>query len=264
MKNINQDSQGNTDLNTSYQIVNNIPEKQSIVLQNTDKALPIQLRIDPVTDYTALWLTVLASVLVSALSAIVTIYLITRSNNSLINSQDKLQEKMLSQQAELKKNELISQNRQEWINKVRELFVNYFNHSESFPYLLQRNYAARHAYCNYKINDDQHNIYQLEYQKFLSDLKRFTIEIDITLSSKDKIDREISNLANNFYEEFLKLVKYLDQEFTSTVVHQASCNQINYFSNQLISKKMVKINENILEKIKSLLKSEWENVKSFS
>ncbi|MDP7806918.1 hypothetical protein R4579_07600 [Acinetobacter baumannii] len=247
-----------------YEVINKLPEKQSFVIQNTDVKNPIQLRIDPVTDYWALFFTIFASVIVSAITAGVTIWLIRISNSSLAQTQANLQDKMLAQQADLKKAELKAQNRQEWINNVRQLFVNYFNHSNSFVTLLQRNYAVRHAYCKRTLTDAQQNEAALEYQKYLNELKRFTLEIDITLSESDEIDREISTLVNSFYEKFKSLVEHLDQEFRSTVVYQQNSNGINYFEDQLIAIEMTNINLEILKKIKILLKNEWEKVKTFN
>ncbi|MCZ1176817.1 hypothetical protein ABTF02_13315 [Acinetobacter baumannii] len=246
-----------------YEVINNFPEKQSLALQNTDVKNPIQLRIDPVTDYWALFFTIFASVLISTITAAVTIWLIKISNNSLAQSQANLQDKMLSQQADLKKAELKAQNRQEWINNVRKLFVNYFNHSSSYAALLQRNYAVRHAYCKQALTDKQQNEAALEYQNYLYELKRFSLEIDITLSASDEIDREISNLVNSFYEKFKALVQHLDQEFRSTGAYQEHSKGIEHFEDHSISQEMNTINLKILSKVKILLKNEWEKVKSF-
>ncbi|MDC5554967.1 hypothetical protein OHX01_18050, partial [Acinetobacter baumannii] len=97
-----------------YEVINKLPEKQSFTLQNTDEKNPIQLRVDPVTDYTALTVTILTSIIVSGITAAVTILLIRMSNNKLAQSQANLQNQMLEQQAELKRNEVKAQNRQEW------------------------------------------------------------------------------------------------------------------------------------------------------
>lgn len=246
-----------------YEVINKLPEKQSLVIQNTDVKNPIQLRIDPVTDYWALLCTILASVIVSAITAGVTILLIRMSNNKLAQSQANLQNQMLEQQAELKRNEVKAQNRQEWINKVRNLFVTYFNHSESFPMLLQRNFSVRHAYNRKLIDYVEHNKMALEFQNYKSELRRLTLEVDITLSATDTIDREISNLVHNFYEKFKSLTDLLEEEIKSKYIHLDISIKTKDIEDQILSKEMADINIDILNKIKVLLKSEWEKVKLF-
>lgn len=262
MKNINQQTQSHNEIPYTYQIVNKIPEKQAIVLQTTNKDLPLQLRVDPVTDYGALWLTVLASVLVSAITAAVTIYLITQSNNKLINSQDNLQEKMLSQQAELKKNELKSQNRQEWINRVRTLFVNYFDHTSSFITVLNKYYFKKSSSDNDEISEEEYNSMVVEYNNYIITLNKYNYEVDITLSSNDKIDREIATLVYKFHTNFILLAKELDVYYSSFSPNFQSIT-MSYLDNHSITQDMDLINKDILNKIKILLKSEWEKVKKF-
>lgn len=247
-----------------YEVINKLPEKQSFTLQNTDEKNPIQLRVDPVTDYTALTVTILTSIIVSGITAAVTILLIRMSNNKLAQSQANLQNQMLEQQAELKRNEVKAQNRQEWINKVRNLFVTYFNHSESFPMLLQRNFSVRHAYNRKVIDYVEHNKMALEYQNYKSELRRLALEIDITLSAKDPLDREISNLVHNFYEKFLSLIDVLEEEIKSKYVNQVNSMMTKDIESKILSKEMNDINKEILNKIKILLKLEWEKVKQFN
>lgn len=246
-----------------YEVINKLPEKQILTLQNTDVKNPIQLRIDPVTDYMALSFTILTSVIVSAITAGVTILLIRMSNNKLAQSQANLQNQMLEQQAELKRSEVKAQNRQEWINKVRNLFVTYFNHSESFPMLLQRNFSVRHAYNRKLIDYVEHNKMALEFQNYKSELRRLTLEVDITLSATDTIDREISNLVHNFYEKFKSLTDLLEEEIKSKYIHLDISIKTKDIEDQILSKEMADINIEILNKIKVLLKSEWEKVKLF-
>lgn len=247
-----------------YELINKLPEKQSFTLQNTDEKNPIQLRVDPVTDYTALTVTILASIIVSGITAAVTILLIRMSNNKLAQSQANLQNQMLEQQAELKRNEVKAQNRQEWINKVRNLFVTYFNHSESFPMLLQRNFSVRQAYNCKVIDYVEHNKMALEYQNYKSELRRLALEIDITLSATDTLDREISNLVHNFYEKFLSLIDLLEEEIKSNYVNQVNSMMTKDIESKIVSKEMNDINKEISEKIKNLLKLEWEKVKQFN
>ncbi|GEA69089.1 hypothetical protein PA3_32470 [Acinetobacter pittii] len=246
-----------------YEVINKLPEKQLLTLQNTDAQNPIQLRVDPITDYTALTFTILTSIIVSGITAAVTILLIRMTNNKLAQSQANLQKQMLEHQAELKRNEVKAQNRQEWINKVRKLFVTYFNHSESFPMLLQRNFSVRHAYNRKVINYVEHNKMALEYQNYKSELRRLILEVDITLSATDTIDREISNLVHSFYEKFKSLTDLLEEELKSEYIHLDISITTKDIENKILSKEMNDINIEILNKIKILLKSEWEKVKRF-
>lgn len=262
MKNINHDSQDNSDLTTSYQIINNIPDKQAIVLQNTNENYPIQLKVNPVTDYGALWLTVLASVIVSAISAAVTIYLITKSNSKLSSNQQKMQTEMLNQQESLKINEVKSQNRQDWINKVRTIFVSYFDHTSSCYSLLNKNFAKKASFHTKAISFEDYNCMVAEYNDYSHKLNKIKYEVDITLSSTDKIDREIAALVSKYHEKFILLSAQLDTYYLSFSPNFKSI-PMSYINQHLTTKEMDLINEDILKKIKELLKSEWEKVKKF-
>ena len=55
---------------SAIQITNQIPKTQSLQIQNIDSSRPIQLRIDPVTDYLALSVTVIVSVVVAAICVV--------------------------------------------------------------------------------------------------------------------------------------------------------------------------------------------------
>jgi hypothetical protein len=132
MKNVDQNIQGASEPLSGYQIINNIPEKQAIVLQNTDQTHPIQLRVDPVTDYTALWITVLASVLASIITAFLTIILVRSSNKILLKGQLEQQkilldeqtrqlDKQLAHQINIQKIELKNNNTKEIMKEYKEL-----------------------------------------------------------------------------------------------------------------------------------------------
>lgn len=246
-----------------HQVVNTYPEQQSLTLQNTNKDLPIQLRVDPVTDYTALWVTLGVSVLVSSITAFVTIWLITRSNQELSASQLVLQEKMLLQQEILKKNEVKAQNRQEWINNVREIFVNYFSHTHKLSFILQRYFTAKIAYSKKHILAETYNKHTIEYQEYVQALETLKEQIDITLSAKDKLDRRISRLVGYYCKESTELFECIESELENTPLSETIRLTVVDIEQNTHYQKSKKLNIRISRLIKFLLKKEWEKVKSF-
>ncbi|WP_151867983.1 hypothetical protein [Acinetobacter soli] len=107
------------------QLPNIVPNKQAIILQNPDKNTPIQVKINQDTDYTALILTLLVTLLASLISAVVTVVLVTKSNKSLIRSQNENHIKQLDAQRQHQKSDVTSTNRQAWINSVRSILSEY-------------------------------------------------------------------------------------------------------------------------------------------
>lgn len=248
----------------SVHIKNEIPSQQALILQNTNKDLPIQIRVDPVTDYTALWVTLSVSILVSSITAFVTIWLVTRSNRELSSNQLDLQEQMLSQQEVFKKNEVKAQNRQAWINHVRQIFVNYFSHTHKLSFVMQEYFSVLIAYERNIITDDTYNIHIKEYFEYIQILETLKVEIDITLSAKDKLDRRISHLVDLYcqasgelHNHILNRAKHPESQTLKGEISINDIHDTSYFQN------MMKLNTRISRLIKLLLKKEWEKVKSF-
>ncbi|HAV5431282.1 TPA: hypothetical protein JI046_11775 [Acinetobacter baumannii] len=105
---------------------------QTLVIDSSKIKKPIELKIDQVTDYGALTFTLIITTIVSAITAYVTIFLVTKSNNQLIENQKEQNERQLLKQEEFitkqiksqerqKYNELNTQSKQLWLNDIREL-----------------------------------------------------------------------------------------------------------------------------------------------
>ena len=109
----------NEKLSPTIQITNQIPKNQSLQIQNIDPNHPIQLKVDPITDYFALSVTITVSILTAIISAYVTIKIVTKSNEKLIESQELLQNNALKHNKEKELSVLTSKNRQDWINTLR-------------------------------------------------------------------------------------------------------------------------------------------------
>lgn len=255
-------NQSNHDPNSfkSYQIVNNFPEKQALVLNNTNPREPIQLRVDPITDYTALGFTLVVSIIVSAVTGFVTIWLITKSNDKLSRNQNKLQDQMLTQQSELKKNEIKAQNRQEWINRVRDLFIDYLsaiNHS----YIELQKYINTEIQINNKISMFKDpNAHSEKFKTFDYKFRSYVISADLLLSKSDKLDRNIVDNMNKILNNYDQILYNLQMQAI-----QSNSKEIDssYFSNSNPAKEMDRLKGLILNNIKDLLKTEWERVKKF-
>lgn len=264
MENINQETPSYREVLGKYQIVNNIPEKQALILQNTNKDLPIQLRVDPVTDYTALWITVFASVIASAITAVVTIFLVTRSNNNLIVSQRELQEKLINNQNKQQINELNSKYRQEWINDTRKLISNFaFSASQLIPNLFS--YLNSCIIVNkFKTSDSAVDSMTSSVDTMNANIENFKALsnlIDLTLSKDNTIDREIYDLTKDILANYSNLhgilcAKAHNNEFEEIL---QMTNMYDYDEANKITQEI----ENIKEKTKVLLKTEWERVKKF-
>lgn len=253
MKNINQDSQGNSKALSTYQIVNNIPEKQEIILHNTQKDYPIQLRVDPVTDYYALFFTLITSILVSAIAAFVTIWLVTKSNNKLSEDQVIQQKEMFEKQEQLRKKESEAKYRQAWIDRVRNLFIDYFADINHLTIEFQK--YINSEICNAK--GDHVEVFKTFDFRF----KSYYNTADLLLSKDNPLDRDI---VNKMYE----IQYYYVEIFSDLMAHTQKSNpqQIpaSYFDQSGDFKSIQSIKKEINSKIKELLKNEWERVKSFN
>jgi len=93
--------------------------QQALTIQNIKDDMPIQLRVDTVTDYTALIISFFVSIITALISAGVTIIIVARSNKELQNTQIDLQSKLLVHEKERELHIVTSDKRQDWINSIR-------------------------------------------------------------------------------------------------------------------------------------------------
>ena len=271
MSNKNQDSSENLQHLNTFLFVNKTPEIQALEIQNTSAKEPIQLRVDPVTDYTALIITLGVSILVSSITAFVTIWLITRSNNKLIGFQSTQNENqlqfqitqqgiLLSHQKEQLKKEVRSKNRQDWVNNVRQLFSNYLISSNQ---LITNLLNAE----NTRLQSMQHGFLLEEYKELsrlmrenFNNLNNTAMLINLTLSKDSVLDREIYNLTQDICNSYIALAILINHEITTEVI--ISTIEVSYLDKFEQKNVILKSNAIFTEKAKLLLKNEWERVKN--
>ncbi len=85
---------------------------QTLILDVNKVKSPIELKVDQITDYGALTFTLIISAIISAITAFVTIHLVTKSNNQLIESQKDQNERQLIKQEEFLARQIESQENQ--------------------------------------------------------------------------------------------------------------------------------------------------------
>lgn len=234
MKNINQDSQSSSEVLSTYQIVNNIPEKQAIVLQNTNKDYPIQLRVDPVTDYHALWITVFASVLVSIITATLTILLVRNSNKILLEGQLAQQKTLLADQTlqlgqqlnhqlDLQKNELNNTNTKDIIKEYKELFLAITTSHDNVAIFTSQFFRIRLAN---KLDDENPNYSQDKIEEFgikttaLIDKIRFSTDnLKILLDSNSIVSEDLQKYLNDAIKYMSSFYKAVDRNFCNNLIN---------------------------------------------
>ncbi|MDC5456945.1 hypothetical protein NRA65_18045, partial [Acinetobacter baumannii] len=116
---------------------------QTLILDVSKVKSPIELKVDQVTDWGALTLTLSITVLVSLISAYVTIKLVTKSNNDLIKNQNAqnehnlreqrdLQQLMIDSQERQKRNELKNEYIRNWINELKTPAENFIYYADTY------------------------------------------------------------------------------------------------------------------------------------
>lgn len=237
-----------------------MPEKEYLLIENSKNNYPIELKIDSVTDYTALAVTLLVTVLTSAISAFVTIWLVLKSNNRLVESQNLQQQRLLTSQSHEQTKSIKSKYRQDWINSVRLLMANYLNTSSNlYMFLLN--------YINSLILKKEHNGSQEKIDKAHEDLlnlvgklNNYSIQIDLILSKSNILDREIVDLTFEYSTLYHSLLTKLLNGFNNNIFKKVLDHKYLLGMPEVI--RMQKINIEIKQKVKELLKNEWERVKN--
>ncbi|HCA5350552.1 hypothetical protein R4463_06075 [Acinetobacter baumannii] len=264
---------------------------QTLTLEMGNLKAPIELKIDQVTDYGALSYTLLISGIISAITAYVTIHLVTKSNrdllknqteqtNNLISNQNILQEKIISNQVDQQKKEVRSRNRQEWINKVRSLIADYLTESEQF--MISVSIEQNLRILNYKnelnknklqhtgvVNSLEPNEMDIlkyrtiqlpppfpETTQIIKKCLNITTNLDLLLSSSNELDREIHKLLTEINSQINKIYTLY---FNKGCVKNVTSDELNEFPS---TKTFFKLRQDLSLKTKKLLKSEWERVKN--
>lgn len=241
---------------------------QYLTLQNTDTTKPIQIKISQDTDYWALGVTLFVTIFVSAITAWVTIKLVSNTNRELVKGQEKQVALQLENQEKQQKNDVKSRNRQEWINKVRDLIAEYLNSSWE---ISLKTMECANKYIRLRQNRLKHDDF-LAAAKDLTLLITFisqkSVLIDLILSKDNALDREISSLTNSILIEYsnlnFKVFNEIDKKFDTLNSDQINLYTYAVWKNEFNEiNNMHKINSEITIKTKELLKQEWERVKNF-
>lgn len=245
---------------SSIMIMDPVPKQEYLLVENSKDDYPIELRIDSVTDYTALSFTLFVTVLTSTISALVTILLVLKSNNRLIESQNLQQQRLLTSQSHEQTKSIKSKYRQDWINSVRLLMANYLNTSSNlYMFLL--------TYINSLILKKYHNGSQEKTDKAHEDLielvgklNNYSIQIDLILSKSNILDREIVDLTFEYSTLYHSLLTKLLNDFNNNIFKKILDHKYLFGISEVI--RMQKIDIEIKQKVKELLKNEWERVKN--
>lgn len=219
----------------NHQVISSIPNKQAVILQNPDQNTPIQLKINQDTDYCALVLTLIATVFASIISAVVTIVLVTKSNKSLIRSQNENHLKQLEAQRQQQKSDVTSTNRQAWINSVRSILSEYLFYATRFQvYMIQT--------INKK-PEGKTNLMQA-----LDILDKNKILINLYFS---KHESQLVDLMN----EFINSASEISHKYTDNQSNEVPYNEMDFAP-------LKEIREKIIDTAQDILKKEWNRVKN--
>lgn len=238
-----------------FLVINQIPSTQSMQIQNTNKEYPIQLRVDPVTDYTALGITVIVSIITALISAIVTIKIVTKSNEKLIENEKDLQKNALIHDKAKELAILTSKNRQDWINSLRidisEVISKTSNIIHNLRATLQLTYQQQ-TMPNSSVtskNIQDFSIFISSYQEVDSLISKVELFLNIDNIEQESLINELNTLKSNLLD-FCNINLLPDNKFynKSTEVLKLKTGLSNNLSN-------------ISKKVKKIIKDEWEKTK---
>ncbi|AVH14354.1 hypothetical protein [Acinetobacter indicus] len=236
---------------SAIQITNQIPKTQSLQIQNIDSSRPIQLRIDPVTDYLALSVTVIVSVVVAAISAYITIRIVTKSNEKLIESQKVLHERTLQHERDKELMILTSKNRQDWINTLRTDIAEAISQSSNITHNLRAALQISYIQGGHEKNTKDFSVFITSYQIVDSLISKIKLFLNNEKTEQNKLINELDELRENLMK-FCNYNLSEDQEFYTKpevkVVKKALEKNINNISKQTVD----------------IIKNEWRKAKTGS
>lgn len=201
---------------------------QTLVIDSSKIKTPIELKIDQITDYGALTFTLIITTIVSAITAYVTIFLVTKSNNQLIESQQEQNEKQLLKQEEFitkqiksqeqqKYNELNTHSKQLWIDNIRELATQFLFNIHIITLQIMNTVNSNNVA---EFDSRHHEKAMNEFaatREIIRKIEITKIKIELFLSEDSPIDLEVINLMKklekltkdinaNAYKEFTKKI----------------------------------------------------------
>lgn len=234
---------------SSILINNQIPATQSLSIQNTNENKPIQLRVDSVTDYNALFFTLGASVLVSAITAFVTIWLITRSNHQLIKGQRQLQEDALKNDRKKELDLLTSRNRQEWINSLRIDIAEVVSQSSNIIHNLRATLQITYIQRASEDNIENFSIFISSYQKVDSLISKIELFLNKEKMEQNELISELNSLKEN-------LLRFCNKNLSTDDEFYKSLDEV-----LVLKTSLTKNINNISEKTATIIKNEWKKTK---
>lgn len=233
----------------SFLVINQIPATQSLQIQNTNKEYPIQLRVDPVTDYTALGITVFVSIITALISASITILVVGRSNQKLIENENVMQSNALAHDKEMERAKLISKNRQDWINSLRSDMAEIISKTSNIIHNLR---------ATSQITYKQHT-------------EKSDINFGIFITSYQEVDSLISKVKLFLNEEnpeqfaLIKELNIMKQDLLDFCNMNLHSDQYFYSHSDKVHDLKTRLSNNIFEisyLVKIIIKSEWEKTKN--
>lgn len=236
---------------------------QHIVLQNTDENKPIQLKINAVTDYTALSITVISSIIISIVTAAITILLVKNSNKSLLSGQLEQQKILLSKQTEqlqqqldhqlsIQKNELKHNNLKELIHELRTLLSSLHTSLDNVAVFTTQLFRIRLA-SKFHPNNDNYSLDKIE--KYgektteLFDTIRFSAnQLEIILDSNTIPSEELKKLINNSVKFMTDFYSEVDRDFLNEDLNNMDELNLNNMFIRYESLRLLTLETNKLKK----------------
>ncbi|HEN9540717.1 hypothetical protein ACT41N_00725 [Acinetobacter baumannii] len=248
--------------------INSVTKKPNvIVLQNIDTAKPIQLKIDSPTDYYALGITVTVSLITAIVSAIVTIYLVDKSNKRLIDSQNEINRRQLESQITQQKNDVINRNIEERINNIRNLMAEYIALNQK---LMPELPLMTNTYIFKRMQNIEGNQYieqVIKNTELRNTILKMQNLIELTLNKDNTLDNEIINHMKNIKKYYDAVNCYLNNE-AKRIIASDDFENFNLFNVEYLSKNHPNYNdfyseiELIKEKTKLLLENLWSKLRN--
>ncbi|MDH0563785.1 hypothetical protein [Acinetobacter courvalinii] len=208
---------------------------QTLVLDIGDIKTPLEFKIDQTTDWWALSLTLLVTVIVSIVSAYVTILLVTRSNNNLIKNQNFQNEKQLSKQEEFINKQIISQESQKeselnahykqlWMEKLRDEGAQFLHNTSIFSMQVFNNITFFNSFKRSGKGEENVNKHYDQLNQTIKQLEISQIKIQLSLNSNNELDNEIIELM----AKIIIIVKSLSSQAYEELTNKINYKNINY------------------------------------
>ncbi|MDV7596183.1 hypothetical protein R4609_00710 [Acinetobacter baumannii] len=245
---------------------------QTMILDVSKVNSPIELKVDQVTDWWALTLTLTITLIVSIISAYVTIKLVTKSNNNLIKNQNDqndqnlrvqrdLQQLTIESQERQKRNELKNEYIRNWIDELKKPAENIIYYAETYmPSLSAVINAELECYRNIDLID----AYKEKSREFVEHFQKIhtnQISIQLHLNSNSQEEQEILNeissiiqLCSKIHNDVIQKTRDLDPNIKANFKDFESKDDT-----QELYRKIKKLKESF----RIILSKEWDKLKTF-